>query len=249
MQHEAVLMDRGHPEHAVRTHQFTALYERKFGGGDAGEGASGPAPSPAAPSGIDAEIADFREKHAVALMDRGNPDNAVRVRELSDLYARKFGEQAAAGTDEAKASEHDLDKLVQPAEQPTDYDFSGMEVPVTVETVEDTELESYSREWLHQLGASPAEGAALAQAYADSLGYTDEQIDSMGDDTVRDLRQRYGADAGAAVKAAFRVADEMPGLSDFLNESGLAYHPRVVSNLIAVAERRGYFTKGGAAHD
>lgn len=207
---------------------------------------------------IDVEIADFRKSHEEALMSRGHPEHGVRAQQLSALYERKFGGdvegEASASSSRSPSPEpsetdkvggdepaDDLARLAEPAQQPSDYDFSKMERPFGVEVEENEDLERYAREWLHSGGISPAEGQALSSIYAESLSYTPDQIERMAEQTGRDLTAKYGDDVGAAATAALKVADETSGLRDFLEGSGLINHPRVIDNLIKTATKRGYF--------
>ncbi|MDE3818767.1 hypothetical protein [Sinorhizobium meliloti] len=222
-QHDGALMSKAHPEHEVRMGQLSALYERKFTPGEM----VAPQPSKAVSD------AEYRAKHADALNDRAHPEHDLRVKELAEANGVAVQDEQNAGVD--------LSRLAEPAQQPTDYDFSNIQKPVGLEVSESPELERYAREWLLSGEVSPAEGSALANVYAESLNWTPDQIGRMADQTGRELRSKYGEQVGAAASAALKVADELPGLRDFLESSGLINNLRVIDRLIRAAETRGYF--------
>ncbi|TWA55650.1 hypothetical protein FB008_102218 [Sinorhizobium medicae] len=222
-QHDGALMSKAHPEHEVRMGQLSALYERKFTPGEM--------VAPQASKAV--SDADYRAKHADALNDRAHPEHDLRVKELAEANGVAVQDEQNAGVD--------FSRLAEPAQQPTDYDFSSIQVPVGLEASESPELERYAREWLLSGEVSPAEGSALANVYAESLNWTHDQIGRMADQTGRELRSKYGEQVGAAASAALKVADELPGLRDFLESSGLINNLRVVDRLIRAAETRGYF--------
>ncbi|MQX23367.1 hypothetical protein GHJ84_20860 [Sinorhizobium meliloti] len=222
-QYDGALMSKAHPEHEVRMGQLSALYERKFTPGEM----VAPQPSKAVSD------AEYRAKHADALNDRAHPEHDLRVKELAEANGVAVQDEQNAGVD--------LSRLAEPAQQPTDYDFSSIQMPVGLEISESPELERYAREWLLSGEVSPAEGSALANVYAESLNWTPDQIGRMADQTERELRSKYGEQVGAAASAALRVAGELPGLRDFLESSGLISNLRVVDRLIRAAETRGYF--------
>lgn len=222
-QYDGALMSKAHPEHEVRMGQLSALYERKFTPGE----------MVAPQSSKDVSDADYRAKHADALNDRAHPEHDLRVKELAEANGVAVQGEQNAGVD--------FSRLAEPAQQPTDYDFSSIQMPVGLEVSESPELERYAREWLLSGEVSPAEGAALANVYAESLNWTPDQIGRMADQTGRELRSKYGEQVGAAASAALKVADELPGLRDFLESSGLINNLRVVDRLLRAAETRGYF--------
>jgi hypothetical protein len=39
---------------------------------------------------MESSIADFRNKHGAALLDRSHPDHELRTREMTALYERRF---------------------------------------------------------------------------------------------------------------------------------------------------------------
>lgn len=47
------------------------------------------------PGDLDSAIATFRQSHSAALFDRAHPDHALRTKELTALFQRRFPEQAA----------------------------------------------------------------------------------------------------------------------------------------------------------
>ncbi|MCV3239677.1 hypothetical protein [Mesorhizobium sp. ZC-5] len=213
---------------------------------------------------IDVEIADFRNQHDEALSSRAHHEHKVRAAQLTALFERKFGDgEPAPGAGVAKSATpetpavtpadvvggnqpgDDLARLAEPAQKPSDYDFSKLQdrLPVGIEVQEDAQLEAYSREWLLSGQVSPAEGAALASVYAESLSWSPDQVARMGEQTERDLRRKYGPDAPALGTAVMRVVSETPGLQDFLEGSGLINHARVIDSLAKAAEKRGYFKR------
>ncbi|MDW9614045.1 hypothetical protein GOC09_24055 [Sinorhizobium meliloti] len=222
-QHDGALMSKAHPEHEVRMGELSALYERKFTVGDL----VAPLPSKALSD------AEYRAKHTDALNDRAHPEHDLRVKELAEANGVAVQDEQNAGVD--------FSRLAEPAQQLTDYDFSSIQMPVGLDVYESPELENYAREWLLSGEVSPAEGSALANVYAESLNWTPDQIGRMADQTGRELRSKYGEQVGAAASAALKVADELPGLGDFLESSGLINNLRVVDRLIQAAETRGYF--------
>lgn len=237
--HESALLDPSHVEHGARVEELTGLHEQKAAGV--------PLPAVPVPANIDVAIAELRAKHSAALYDSSHPEHALRTDELTRLFQSKFGEADQADGKAAKLPQaHDPERAAEPAEQPTDYDFSGLRdlAPVGLEVGEDADLERWSREWLYAGAISPAEGKALASVYAESMAWTDDQVWRMAEQTGRDLRFKYGPDVGAAASAALRVADEMPELRIFLDNNNLMNHPRVIENLIKTAERKGYFQRG-----
>lgn len=216
---------------------------------------------PALPE-VDVQIADFRKTHDEALMSRAHAEHSVRAAQLSALYERKFSgditavpekasqpaTQAPPATPEAVGGNEPADslaRLAEPAKQPSDYDFSKLadKVPFGTEVREDAQLEAYSREWLLSGAVSPAEGSALATVYAESLSWTPDQVARMGEQTLRDIRVKYGPDAPTLGTAVSRVIEETPGLGDFLQRTGLANHSRVIENLAKAATAKGYFKR------
>ena len=135
--------------------------------------------------------------------------------------------------------------MVEPAAKLSDYDFGALERPVGVEVQDDPALEGWSREWLFSGGVSPAEGKALAAAYSEELahGFTADRSEVLSRQTEQHMLTKYGADAGAVAGAALRIAEETPGLNDFLTGTGLINHPRIVENLVQAAVRRGWFKR------
>jgi hypothetical protein len=203
----------------------------------------------------DLAIGNYRSTHGAALYDKAHAEHALRTAELTKLYDAKFSgagvARLASPEPPSPASEKEPDRVVdpaarlaEPAQQPTDYDFQNLATPFGLETTEDTELERWSREWLHAGQVSPAEGRALGQLYADSLAWDVEAVERMAEQSGRDLRIRYGAETATVAAAALRVCDDFPELSVFLNDSGLINHPRVIDNLVRVAEQRGYLRSG-----
>lgn len=206
----------------------------------------------------DIAIGNHRATHEAALHDKSHAEHALRTAELTKLYDAKFSGSGVAklaspeavspssekGANLHPSAEQDGAHPAEPAKQPTDYDFQNLTTPFGLETTEDTELERWSREWLHAGQVSPAEGRALGQLYADSLAWDVEAVERMAEQSERDLRTRYGAETGAVAAAALRVCDDFPELSVFLNDSGLINHPRVIDNLVRVAEQRGYLRSG-----
>lgn len=211
----------------------------------------------------DLAIGNFRATHEGALLEPSHAEHGLRVAELSKLYEAKYPQQgsaepapnkddnlsslapepAANGVDRVAA---ELAAMVEPAANLSDYDFSPLwGLPPGVEVQEDPELEDWSREWLFAGGVSPAEGKALATAYSEELGhgFTPERLERLAGQTETHIRTKYGPDAAAAAGAALRIADETPGLSDFLTGTGLINHPRIAENLIQAAERRGWFKR------
>ncbi|RVJ99196.1 hypothetical protein [Sinorhizobium meliloti] len=222
-QHDGALMSKAHPEHEVRMGQLSALYERKFTVGD--QVASQPSRA--------LSDAEYRARHTDALNDRAHPEHDLRVNEMAAANGVAVADEQDRGVD--------FSRLAEPAQQPTDYDFSTIQMPVGLEVSDSPELERYAREWLLSGEVSPAEGSALANVYAEGLNWTPDQIGRMADQTGRELRSQYGERVGAAASAALKVADELPGLRDFLESSGLINNLRVVDRLIRAAETRGYF--------
>ncbi len=211
----------------------------------------------------DLAIGNFRATHEAALLAPSHAEHSLRVAELSKMYEAKFPQQASAEPASASAPvpnaepagpESGVDRvaaelaaMVEPAAKLSDYDFSALERPVGVDVQDDPALENWSREWLFAGGVSPAEGKALAAAYSEELGhgFTPDRIEALAGQTETHIRTKYGSDAAAAAGAALRVAEETPGLGDFLTGTGLINHPRIAENLIQAAERRGWFKRTG----
>lgn len=237
--HEGALLDPSHAEHGMRVEELTGLHEQKAAGV--------PVLAASVPANIDTAIAEHRSKHSAALYDAGHPEHTLRTEELTRLFQSKFGEADQQDGKAAKLPQaQDPERAAEPAEQHTDYDFSGLRdlAPFGLEVGEDADLERWSREWLYAGGVSPAEGKALASVYAESMAWSHDQVQRMAEQTGRDLRIKYGADVGKVASAALRVADEMPELRIFLDNNQLLNHPRVIDNLIRTAERKGYIQRG-----
>lgn len=142
---------------------------------------------------------------------------------------------------------------LSPAETPEQYEFNkNVQYPTEVKTDQSVEPVTYSpefeteaRTWLHAGETSPSEGKALEHVYVEELthGFTQERQHQLETETSRNLFNKYGERHVEAVAAAKRVVEEVGGqkLKDFLNQTNLGSHPRVVNNFIKLAVKRGYF--------
>lgn len=217
-------------------------------------------PQAAAPD-VDLAIENYRKEHGAVLSDSIHPRHKQAVDGLSKLYEAKFGGSSrqlgdstpdrftadTAANDKLASAfpdrgVDDVQRMVEPAQQPTDYTFD-VPLPPGWERVEGSSLESWSREWLHAAEVSPAEGKALTAEFITFGNLDPDQAARMAATTERDLRQRYGADVGKVAAAALKAADDFPELSVFLDSSGLFNSPRVIGHLIRVAEKRGYIER------
>ncbi|MCC0056104.1 MAG: hypothetical protein H6883_08200 [Rhodobiaceae bacterium] len=224
---------------------------------------------------LDGEIADYRKAHEVVLTDQGHPEHGQRVGELTRLYQRRFAADGAGNEGEpaqrpaqengfGDAATGDLSRWMTPPETGAGYEFRDGPIPEEVRVGDglqsapitvDPAFEGTVRDWLHEAGASLADGAALHATYLEELnqhGFTDSRRDALAGISARHLSETYGDRQEAAMKAARRMVREIdtrfpgeggrPGIVEFLETTGLGNHPRVIDGMIRAARQRGYFT-------
>lgn len=231
----------------------------------------------AGPEALDEAISEFRRSHGEVLMAPGHPDHAGRVGELTRLYQRRFAasgeEGATTGAMPAQApaqqngfageTARDLADWMARPDGPDGYAFRPGPIPETVRIGDGRELaaiavdpafEADARGWLHEAGASAADGAALHAIYMEEMnlyGFTDRRREALAETSMRHLAERYGEGQMAALEAARRVVREIdarrpagegrPGFAEFLDTTGLGNHPRVIDGLVRAARQRGWF--------
>ncbi|MGE0583696.1 MAG: hypothetical protein AB7O39_01005 [Flavobacteriaceae bacterium] len=224
---------------------------------------------------LDGEIADFRKTHGAVLTEQGHPEHRQRVGELTRLYERRFAAGGAAGEGGAaqrpaqengfgEAAASDLSRWMAPPESGAAYEFRDGPIPEEVRVGDgrqhaaitlDPAFEGDVRGWLHETGASLADGAALHATYLEEInqhGFTDRRRAALADMSARHLSETYGERQTEALEAARRLTREIdakfpgedgrPGFIEFLETSGLGNHPRVIDGMIRAARKRGYFT-------
>jgi hypothetical protein len=215
-------------------------------------------------------ISDFRTANEAVLFDTAHPMHESKVVELSKLYEAKFNapkeekfSSLPAGVANLSTPETTVDMngtdliddaaLVSPAVSPDAYQWGPQSYPEQVKTdagpvglVMDPEFEKEARGWLHSNEVTPAEGMALEHIYHEELtahGITDARLQSLEQLTRWELLNQYGDRWQEALSAARKVAQEGGDkLLDFLANTNLGSHPRVVANFIKRAEKLGYFT-------
>lgn len=211
-------------------------------------------------------ISDFRAANDAVLFDTSHPKHESTVAELSKLYEAKFNAPDTTANSASPAAPaapdkpvdmngtdliHD-DALVSPAVSPEAYQWGLQSYPEQVQTdagpvevVLDPEFEKEARGWLHSNEVTPAEGLALESIYREELtlhGFTDSRLQSLEQITQWELVRQYGERWQEALSAARKVAQEGGDkLLDFLANTNLGSHPRVVSNFVKRAEKLGYF--------
>lgn len=223
---------------------------------------------------LDGEIADFRRTHGAELTDQGHPEHRQRVGELTRLYQHRFAaasDAAGEGEPAQRPAQEDgfgdsaitgLSGWVTPAESADAYEFRPGPIPDDVRIGDgrqsaaitvDPAFEGDVRGWLHEAGASRADGAALHAVYLEEInqhGFTDRRRDALADMSARYLTETYGDRQHVAMDAARRMVREFdakfpggngrPGFIEFLETTGLGNHPRVIDGMIRAARNRGY---------
>ena len=215
-------------------------------------------------------IAAFRAENVGALTDAGHPEHGAKVQELYQLYEREYAPEATRARDAAAneprtamqaASPPDIDagvlndvaKDLQPAGSPDDYQFQHKTLPADgVRTDDgilpieiDKQFEADVRGWMHKGGLTPAEANGLWHDYSEELGhgFTSERIATNEETTVRMLEAEFPGGVNDALKAANRLVKEIGGdqLMNWLDQTGLGSHPRVVMTFVKKAKGKGYF--------
>lgn len=216
------------------------------------------------------EIVAFRAENVGALTDAGHPEHSAKVQELYSLYEKGYsGEavrareaeenqrQAAVQVDSQPSIDagvlNDVAKDLQPAGSPDDYQFQHKTLPAdgvrtddgTLPIEIDKQFESDVRGWMQKGGVTPAEANGLWHDYAEELnhGFTSERIATNEATTVRMLEAEYPGGVNEALKAANRLVQEIGGesLMNWLDQTGLGSHPRVVMTFVKKAKGKGYF--------
>lgn len=207
------LMDSGHPDHAAKVEELSEIYKRAF-------------PEPEG-KGFD-PMSTVPEKPQV---DPDAPFGAMDPHLMAEVAPK-----------------------LKPAASPDDYEFASRGIPEEVAIGDGSErvpvgidksLEADARKWMFDGEVTPAEASGLWHAYADELerGFTDERIAENEQAAMRMLQSKYGGEVNAAIRAGQRLMNEIGGekLVNFLSETGLGSHPRVVMNFVNRAKALGYF--------
>ena len=94
------------------------------------------------------------------------------------------------------------------------------------------------------VGAADANGLFLEARACLNHPKTDDQIPATGEATMAALQERYGAQTDKVIAGAQRVVSaleaKVPGVREFLANSGMGNYPKVVDACVRVARRNGW---------
>lgn len=191
----------------------------------------------------DIQIQDFRQQHNEALMDNGHLEHQRRVDELTAMYQAKHGE-----VPETPTPAPTLGELAEKPLEPEQYDIgpaSRFALNVGQHEGWDTETETKARDWMSKAGMSQAAAETVSYAYWEVHGDR-FKADEAALASQQMIDRAYPAQSDVAIDAMRRVILEAGGesLKAWLNDTGLGNHPLVVREVLNLAERKGYISKG-----
>jgi len=137
---------------------------------------------------------------------------------------RMFGSRESLRTDYGPAFKNSLDQL---------SDATGI-TPEQREAMLDEAAEIFSDARINSTEASGLYGLLATHMTAPA---DDTMEQEWATETRRELRQRYGDDAGRRLEAAQKFVAARPDLKRTLDETGLGSHPRIVLALTEKADQ------------